>query len=74
MLLQKGIYWIYNLYRSLEDARKFLKLVIEEHGLIAEACYLIANKTDLHNKRVVRIIINKIKRYQKKHQQNVHKI
>ena len=32
---------------------KFLKIVIEEHGLIAEACYLIANKTDLGSKRVV---------------------
>nr|CAI39302.1 rab_C52 [Paramecium tetraurelia] len=30
--------------RSFEDAKKFLKLVIEEHGLIPEACYLIANK------------------------------
>ncbi|CAD8097052.1 unnamed protein product [Paramecium sonneborni] len=39
--------------RSFEDAKKFLKLVIEEHGLIPEACYLIANKVDLINKRVI---------------------
>ncbi|CAD8147574.1 unnamed protein product [Paramecium pentaurelia] len=39
--------------RSFEDAKKFLKLVIEEHGLIPEACYLIANKVDLISKRVI---------------------
>lgn len=35
-------------YRSFEDAKRFLTLVLEEHGLIPEACYLIANKVDLN--------------------------
>ncbi|KAM3134933.1 hypothetical protein pb186bvf_012933 [Paramecium bursaria] len=38
--------------KSLDDAKRFLKLVIDEHGLIQESCYLVANKIDLDNRLV----------------------
>lgn len=38
------------------DAKNFLKLVLDEHGLISESCYLVGNKIDLPN-RVVSVLI-----------------
>jgi Ras-related protein Rab-1A len=43
---------ILTLNRSLDDASRYLRMVIEENGVLPEACYLVANKVDILKREV----------------------
>jgi Ras-related protein Rab-1A len=44
--------FVIKINRSLDDANRYLRMVIEENGVLPEACYLVANKVDILKREV----------------------